>query len=314
MAIQYIEPLSRGISRMRKDLFSPLDFNKWFVVGFTAFLAGLADLGFSGSPGFSKHSDIDLETVLYFPQRAMQWLKDHPGLAILIGILLLLIIMFGILLAWLSSRGKFMFLDNVVHRSARVAAPWREYSREGNSFFLVTLVWGLLASAIVVAYVAYCFVSLQSVYESGGNGRTLIVPALLAGLGLFGFSMINFFIYAILKDFVVPIMYRDRTSALEAIQKFSPLFLSHFFYFVFYAIFLFCLTLLVVVGIFLSGCITCCIGFLILMIPYINSVVLLPVSYALRAFSVEFLEQFGPEFHIFPKPDAAFSDGHTLIG
>jgi len=40
---------------------------------------------------------------------------------------------------------------------------------------------------------------------------------------------------------------------------------------------------------------------LLLITPYIGSVVLLPVSYTFRAFSVEFLEQFGDDFTIFPK-------------
>jgi hypothetical protein len=48
---------------------------------------------------------------------------------------------------------------------------------------------------------------------------------------------------------------------------------------------------------------TCCIGFLLLIIPYIGSVVLLPVFYTFRAFSIEFLEQYGEEFVLFPKPE-----------
>jgi hypothetical protein len=56
----------------------------------------------------------------------------------------------------------------------------------------------------------------------------------------------------------------------------------------------------IVLGIIVAGFLTCCIGFLILAIPYVGSVVLLPVSYLFRALSVEFLEQFGPEYVLFP--------------
>ena len=48
MAIQYIDPLSRGWGRMKRALFKPFDFKKWLLVGFTAFLAQLADFGGGG--------------------------------------------------------------------------------------------------------------------------------------------------------------------------------------------------------------------------------------------------------------------------
>jgi len=36
----------------------------------------------------------------------------------------------------LRSRGKFMFLDNVVHDRAEVSQPWQDFRRLGNSLFL----------------------------------------------------------------------------------------------------------------------------------------------------------------------------------
>jgi len=48
--------------------------------------------------------------------------------------------------------------------------------------------------------------------------------------------------------------------------------------------------------------VTCLIFFVLLMIPYISSVVLLPVSYTYRAYSLEFLAQFGPDYSLFPIP------------
>ena len=55
---------------------------------------------------------------------------------------------FMIVITWLSARGKFMFLDNVVRGQARVVAPWYEYRKEGNSFFRWNLFWGIIFSAI----------------------------------------------------------------------------------------------------------------------------------------------------------------------
>jgi hypothetical protein len=311
--IQYIEPLSQGISRMKKALFHPFDLKQWFAIGFTAFLAGFTDSGFSsGAPRLSRRMRSDLESVLYFPQRAWEWLVSHPGWAIIILNLGLAVCIFGIILTWLSSRGKFMFLDNVVGGRSRVVAPWYEFRNEGNSLFWWNLLWGLIILAMVVAYLYYSIVGLQRIYEISRNGRALIRPAVLAGMGLIVLTAVTFYAYILLRDFVVPIMYRDRITTGKAIQKFLPLFSSQFLYFIGYGLFLFCLALLIAAGILIAGCLTCCIGFLFLAIPYINAVILLPVSYSLRAFSLEFLEQFGPEYHIFPRPDLNPPGGESI--
>jgi hypothetical protein len=307
MNIHYIEPLSRGISRTKQALFGPMDLRKWFAVGFTAFLAALADVQVSSGfpdPSIRKVSNFNLEQVLYFPQKAWGWLGNHPGWAMLIAFAVVLFMVFMIVVTWLSARGKFMFLDNVVLGQGRVVAPWYEYRKEANSFFRWNLFWGVIFSAIAIAYICYCFAFLQAVYEGSGNGRALIFPAVLAGVGFLAISIVSTFTFVMLRDFVVQIMYRDRIAGWEAIQKFLPLFFSQLLHSIGYGIFRFILSLLIALGIIICGCVTCCLGFVVLAIPYINAVVLLPLLYAMRAFSVEFLEQFGPEYRLFPKPEA----------
>ena len=93
MEIQFIEPLSRAITRTIRDLFRPFDLRKWFVVGFTAFLAGLTDAQFSGgsSSGWRRGSKANIEDVFSFPQRAWEWLGSNPGWMLL----LILMVLFG---------------------------------------------------------------------------------------------------------------------------------------------------------------------------------------------------------------------------
>jgi len=54
-----------------------------------------------------------------------------------------------------------------------------------------------------------------------------------------------------------------------------------------------------------AGALTCCALFLVLAIPYVGTVVLLPVYVTARAFGPEFLAQFGPEFETWPAADPA---------
>ena len=46
----------------------------------------------------------------------------------------------------------------------------------------------------------------------------------------------------------------------------------------------------------LFGLLTCCIGWLLLAIPYIGAVVMLPIYVTFRSLDLEFLGQFGAEY------------------
>ena len=48
MTIQFLEPLNRAWDRMKTALFRPFDLHKWFVFGFSAFLAGMMDASNGG--------------------------------------------------------------------------------------------------------------------------------------------------------------------------------------------------------------------------------------------------------------------------
>jgi hypothetical protein len=98
-------------------------------------------------------------------------------------------------------------------------------------------------------------------------------------------------------------MYKNNIGTVQAWRHFMPLLSGHMLHFFIYGIIIFLISIMIFVCVALIGLFTCCIGFLILSIPYIGTVIMLPVSYTFRSLSVEFLEQFGPEYKIFPGPD-----------
>ncbi len=111
------------------------------------------------------------------------------------------------------------------------------------------------------------------------------------------------YISAFLNNFVIPVMYKDHITATQAWRRFLPLFSKHWLYFLLYGLFLLVLYIFTVIVVIVAGLMTCCIGFLFLIIPYIGSVITLPISYTFMALGPEFLAQFGPEFDIFPQVD-----------
>ena len=301
MRIAYLEPFERAWERMKLALFRPFDLHKWFVVGFNAFLAGLAESR-NGSVGEKGRGDMTFREFLDLPNRAWAWLTSHPGWAIAIGVLALVAIAVIVALLWLSSRGKFMFLDNVVHNRAEIAKPWREFRKEGDSLFFWRLVFGFVAIAIFIAFAVFFFVGARELYETGlGQGLPVL---LLVGLGLTFLLLLIVigYISLFLNDFVVPIMAKERIPAVAAWRRFLPLLGRHPFQFILYGIIIFLLYILFVIGVLVAGVVTCCIGWLLLVIPYIGTVVTLPVWYTFRAFSLEYLAQFGPEYRLFPEP------------
>jgi hypothetical protein len=276
MHISYTLPLSKAWNRMKKALFQPFDLNKWLRLGFTAFLAGLVDCN-GGNGGGNKSSFGDhnhWDEFFRFPQTAWDWLTSHPLLFNLIILGVVFFIVFISVLMWLSSRGKFMFLHNVVNDSADISKPWHDFRREGNSLFVWQFIYNWLVIAVVIGLMIF----------------------------FFGFAIVAGYISLFLNDFVVPMMYKDRVGVFSGWLRFLVLFFRNPLTFVVYGLFVFGLAIVTVFIVIFFALFTCCIGLLLLIIPYIGSVVLLPVSYTFRALSIEFLAQFGEDYNVFPLP------------
>lgn len=302
MPIAYLEPFVRAWERMKLALFRPFDLHKWFVVGFNAFLAALAESR-NGSAGWKGREDMSFREFLDLPNKTWAWLTSHPGWFIAIGFLSVIVIALAIVFLWLSSRGKFMFLDSVVHNRAEIAKPWREFQKEGDSLFLWRLVFGLAALLIFAAFIVFFFVGARQLYETGFERHVPILFLVGMGLAFLVLLIIIGYISLFLNDFVVPIMAKERLSTVTGWRRFLPLLGHHPFPFIFFGLMIIGLYLLFVVLVIFAGLITCCIGWIVLVIPYIGTVVTLPLWYTLRGFSLEFLAQFGPEYRLFPAPE-----------
>lgn len=301
MNISYSIPLSRAWDRMKKALFQPFDLNKWLTIGFTAWLAGLTDCHGGGNGNDNGYHKSEIDEFFRFPETAWTWLQNHPLWfnLIIIGVLVLIIIIS--VLIWVNSRGKFMFLSNVARDESEISKPWHEYKKEGNSLFLFKFIFGWIAGLLFILFLVYCFVTAKDLYYGGYPGIFIFWKIAGMILILIAYLIIAGYISLFLEDFVVPIMYKDRTGVAAAWYKFFPLFGRHFFTFIVYGLFILVLWIAAVIAILSVSLITCCIGLLLIIIPYIGSVVLLPVSYSFRALSIEFLAQFGEDFNVFPE-------------
>lgn len=294
--IRYFLPTSRAFDGTKRVLFQPFELGKWFVLGFSAWLAGLLD-GNGGGGGTGVGGDqTDGGPAESFLRGVADWAQQHMGIAILIGaVVLLVFIGLAVLLFWISSRGKFMFLDNVVHNRARVRIPWNQFRAQGNSLCLWRLVFAAIAISAVLIVVGAFAVPCVMLRDSRG---WLLA---LAGCGIAGtLALVLALIYVgiLLEDFVIPLMYRDSLTTNQAwgrflaVHRYSP---GHF---VRYALWKVVLGIAALVAIVLVGIGTCGLGILLMIIPYIGTVFLLPVLVFFRFLGPEFLRQFGGDCDI----------------
>ncbi len=280
--IEIFKPFGQAFELMKKTLFQPFDFKKWLVIGFAAWLANLCGVGGGGfNYPYNERADARKfsATIDQIPQPVL-----ITGICILVCLLLLLIVLF----AWLRARGRFIFVDCIVRNRAAIVEPWKEFRAEGNSFFLFSLIVVLvLIGVIVIAGLGLIvpFIPRGPQAEPGAG--------FWIGLSLFVFVAVCFaFIWALASQLMVPIMYRQRCPARLAFSQTVDLVFSHPGLILLYVLFLLLLGVAVVMMSCAVACATCCIA----AIPYVGTVILLPLSVTLAAFSLLFLRQFGPDY------------------
>ena len=276
---------------MTDALFRPFDIKKWFVLGFSAFLAGLGARGGSGANS-SIGNQVDVDDLGQSAGELWQNVVANGLLFALgaFGCAVLLIVAFAVL--WVSSRGKFMFLDNVVHNRALVVDPWKRFRKQGNSLFLFRVLFCLACIFLILglALLIAATVGFSAWSELETASSIALIFAAFGSLVL----LILVIVYAafFLDAFVVPLMHRYNLGAVAGWSRFLNIFRQHPWAFLLSGLLVIVFGIGVLMLILGFGLMTCCLGFLLLMIPYIGSVVTLPISVFYRSFTFEFLAQF----------------------
>jgi len=269
-------------------LFSPFDVSKWFILGFSAFLASLGSGGFGGNwANWGGRNEA-------LAQEALDWIRGHLALVIALGILFFLFLLaLGLLMGWLAGRGDFMFLDGVVRNRAEVREPWRRFRSLGNRLFVYRFLAGLAVLGLFLVLGLLAAGLFWWTFHRGG-----VLPWGLVALLGFAFLAVlvgTVLFFQVLHDFAVPVMYRLEVGPSEALALLREEVLpgrgwdlARFYL----------LKLLMGIGagilVFIAGCLTCCLGFL----PYLSSVLTLPVSVFFRTYSLDLLAQADPQWDL----------------
>jgi hypothetical protein len=295
-------------SRTKKLLFKPFDIGRWFVIGFSAWLSILGQGGGNFSnvsnifdqkklkPGFEIQELVDqLQTLLEKP-----WV-----IGLIVGVVTFSFI-FGILFCWLRSRGDFMFLHHLYQPNSSIKECWQRSKQHANSLFQWRIVFFVIALGFLACEGYFIWKQIISPFISANStwSPALNLPLFIHIAVFIVWAIAIHVIILFLRDFVVPIMYWQQSSASSAWTTVLALCNQHPFSVIGYIL---CLMLWSFVGgliILLILLCTCCIAIIPMILPYISAVALLPYYLFFRAYPIYFLSQWRPDLVPAPAEEA----------
>ena len=302
--ISVVEPVSPALERVKQMLFKPFDLAKWITMGFCAWLAGLDESGGSGGNFYNgnhhgNNSGRLTEDLRHFYREASDFVMANLGWIIPLAVLAALLVAgLWLLLLWLSSRGKFMFLHCVAFDKAEVAEPWSKYANVANSLFRFRIGLGLIGMILTFPLLVFiALVIMRMVLRSEADVAGVMTAAV--------FGLVFVFVVVVLAivrkftvDFVVPIQFLSGGGCLAAWREFCGLLAAHPGQFVLYILFQIAMTMAIGVIVVLAILVTCCIAGCLMLLPFIGTVLLLPVLIFKRSYSLYYLAQHG--YDVFP--------------
>lgn len=299
--VSVTDPFGSAFEQTRRILFRPFEMEKWLVLGFCAWIAQLGEGGtaFNFRQNVGQRFDSPNQAAYY----AREWLVEHLDWILLVAAIVIpLSIALWIVLTWVSSRGKFLFVEGVVNNRAAVVDPWRRHRQLGNSLFGFRLVLGLAGFVIMVGWVAGCLVMVWPAVRD--DEFTLATGLFLVAAGLFFIAVVFVFVLLqiVVNDWVVPLMYARKQRVGAAFAELRGLIGSMPGPLALYLVFR------VLIGFgtaaigFIAVVCTCCIAAL----PYLGTVLLLPLHVFVRSYSLHFVSQLDPAFaRMGPPPPPA---------
>lgn len=273
-----------SIEHTKSILFAPFDLNRWLAIGFCAWLASFGE---GGGPNveYKQHQQEVDEAFNFIATNPFVW-----------GGILVLAIVLIVLVLWLSSRGRFMFYHCVLYNSDQVVHPWHYYQHLAGSLFRFRLVLAAIGLAWGLA--------VMGIITSGGgpleiNDLEALWPRLLPLFPLALIPLALLICEVLTTDFVLPIMHKHTLTCTAAWSRLGSLLGAHTLDFFLYLLFKVMLAVALVAALIFLGMITCGCACCLSALPYLGTVLLLPVPTFKRAFSLHYLRQFGPDFDLF---------------
>lgn len=299
------DALSQAYRKMKVMLFSPFSLLLWATLAFPAFLA---ELGSGGGFAFNfiQPSAGKTDFAARFPDQIPVLFAVMVPVIIVCAIF---VVGMTLLLYWLSSRGRFMFLDMLIRgvEADRISARWSRFKRPANSFYKIKLCFFLLYTVCAVVGILTMLPLLVPMINSLAQKDVIQAAwlnydavsqdmrSLYLGIMIF-FPTVCFLatlftsiVEVLFNDYGALLMYCEGISGGNALMrvlytiKEQPLLCIKYICGV---ILIYLMASVAILAFLIVTC--CCIGYLLLAIPFISTVVRMPIIYTRWQFILEY--------------------------
>ncbi|MBM3476415.1 MAG: hypothetical protein FJX75_24345 [Armatimonadetes bacterium] len=145
-----------------------------------------------------------------------------------------LLVVFMLVMLYVSSVFRFIFLESVITGETRIRDPWYRNKAQGLSYMGWRLGFGFLALLVFGVFVGLP-VGLMILSLARQTGGTPSVHVILGSIGLVLVALLLSFVVlliiglisALTRDFVLPLMYLRRSGVVGGWREFWPILTQH---------------------------------------------------------------------------------------
>ena len=185
---------------------------------------------------------------------------------------------------------------------AAVAEPWSKFAAEANSLFRFRVGLSLIGMILTLPLVVFIVLTIVRMFLRGEADVAGVLTAAGLVLVLLAVAIVLAVLQKFLVDFVVPIQYLRDCSCLAAWGGLYALLVSYPGQFALYLLFQIVLGMAIGTLVLLTILVTCCCAGCLMILPFIGTVLLLPVLVFKRVYPLYYLAQF--EYDVFSNPSA----------
>ena len=225
MPISATDSITLAFQHTRRQLMQPFRLGQWTRLALVGFLAG--ELGSSGGCNFPQNFNFPRH-----PEGSQRFLEspfssiDPTLLAVLIGVLVVAVLVFGLIMMYVSSVMRFTLFDSVLEKECHIRREWSRRQGEGWRYFLWQLSYSLAVLGgmlLLLGIPALIALALGWFKDPGQHMVGLVLGGIVVFLLFMIFTLGAAVVQVLTKDFVVPQMALEKIGAIEGWRRLWPM-------------------------------------------------------------------------------------------
>jgi len=192
-----------------------------------------------------------------------------------------------------------MFLHCVATNKAEVKVPWHKYARQASSLLAFRIVLALIGFFALIGPIVFVVILILGMVSAGAPTVGGIVGGIFIVFAIGAISLFLGLVTMFTVDFVIPIMFMRMTTCREAWRELLALMGANKGKFVVYILFKIVINMAIGAVMMAIICATCCCAACLMSIPYLGTVLFLPVLVFQRSYPLYYIKQYGVQYDIF---------------